>query len=461
MSPRAARPRRPGGEHDAALVAAVERRFGLKLQPALHGSLIEAARLLVSEEVVSGQEEAIQRVSLAPLEDEVVRRLCAAASVGETYLFRGQEQLLAIQDVVRRRFVEPRRAKRLRSLRVWSAGCSTGEESYTLAMLFSAVAPDFTIQVVGSDMNERSLATARLARYGKRSLRSTPAPALLSEGSLLPSGGGWTLAPDVRRRAAFVRHNLVTDPLPCPELGLANFDVVVCRNVLIYVDAEQIPSLMARMAASCNPESVFVIGPAEYRAAAHATGFEDLSQGILYRGGLKAPVPSPPVAPEPARTPKAPARKAPPPVARSPEPAVEVPIAATLDELLEQSRRAADAGRFGEARALALAATQASADSALAYFTLATVHAAEGDGMAAVREYQKALFLDRRLVAAELGAGVALARMGRSSDARRHLQRALRLLDETEPAELVLGLGVPARVARRLAEDCLGEESHS
>ncbi|HZH03678.1 MAG TPA: CheR family methyltransferase [Myxococcaceae bacterium] len=437
----------------APVVRAAEMRFGLKLQTGLQSLLAKAAADLVERRVAESVAEVAARVLTASDEDAVVRRMREVASIGETYFFRNPEQLRSIEAMAVEHILKPKRRRGAsQTLRIWSAACSTGEEAYTLALMFRRAAPDFDIQILGTDMNDASLATARRGIYRGRSWRKT-APEEL-EGGLQRTAEGWEVTPEVKRMVTFATLNLVTDHYPDPDRGVTGFDLVLCRNVLIYLDEAKIPGVMRRIALSCAARSLIALTPAEYMAARYAEGFESRPHGILVQPATRRRV----TAPSLAAPPRAPARPAP---ARPPTPVEPQALSGALtaaDEFglaLEGARSAADRGDFNEAHRLAQVALNLRKDSPAPHFLLAAMWSAARETAQALREYQQVLFLDRNSVAAELGLGNALSLDGKGDAARQHFDRALRLLQGRSEEELVAELGVTVSVARRLAVDGL------
>lgn len=476
----------------AALADAVERRFGLRLLPQRHASLADAALGLVAAGQARSMEDVRARVSGGLEVDPVVVRMREAASIGETYFWRAPEQLLALREKVLTHVVEPRRARGGRHLRVWSAGCATGEEAYTLAHLLRTAVPDFTVQVVGTDMNEASLRTAREGRYRRRSLRGEALQAMA--GALVQVEDGWQVSEALRRDVSFLPHNLVTERLPDAERGLAGFDVVVCRNVLIYVDPERLPRVMAGLAAAASPRCVLAVTPAEYRAAPHLPGFRDAGRALFLRGAADAAAPragrghrplpraqearaagcAPSLPPHDGFAAQSsahpvgsqqvsPQQVLPPPgrgvgagaAASSPlrAAAVEEDVIAAL----QAARDAADRGELPLALTLALAVEARFPLSPLSAHLLATVRAAQGDDAGALRDFRRALVLAPHFVAAALGSGLSLLRLGRGPDARQQLEATLEALEAASPEALLPGMEVRAAVARRLAHEALAE----
>ncbi|HEY8207439.1 MAG TPA: CheR family methyltransferase [Myxococcaceae bacterium] len=154
-----------------------------------------------------------------------------ALATNETYFFREPHQLRAFSEEILPRLEEQNRATR--RLRIWSAGCSTGEEPYTLAMLIkeSGRFEGWDVQVLGTDISRKVLTSARRAEYGPSSMRAMPEGSL--ERYFLPAGARWQLREDVRSLVTFGHLNLVEF-----DLGqlVARQDAVFCRNVLIYFD---------------------------------------------------------------------------------------------------------------------------------------------------------------------------------------------------------------------------------
>jgi chemotaxis protein methyltransferase CheR len=152
-------------------------------------------------------------------------------TTNETYFYREPHQLRAFSEEIlpslARENAEERR------LRVWSAGCSTGEEVYTVAMLLlaSGLFEGWDVDVFGSDIARRVLAVARAGAYGPHAFRTPEAEAL--KPWFRAGGGKWHVRDEVRRLTSFGHMNLLDDGM----LALvASADVVFCRNVLIYFD---------------------------------------------------------------------------------------------------------------------------------------------------------------------------------------------------------------------------------
>jgi len=155
-------------------------------------------------------------------------------TVNETYFFREMSQLTAFSEEILR---ELKTIKRLgRNLRIWSAGCSSGEEPYTIAMLImenSSLMGGMNVEIIGSDINQRVLQTARKGIYRKNSFRTTDE--YFMKKYFTEDDGLYRINDNVRRLVHFSHMNLI-DPFKVKFIG--TIDVVFCRNVLIYFDME-------------------------------------------------------------------------------------------------------------------------------------------------------------------------------------------------------------------------------
>jgi chemotaxis protein methyltransferase CheR len=144
-------------------------------------------------------------------------------------------------------------------LRIWSAGCSSGEEPYSLAILAQEAAaqqrPKPTVRILASDLDEAILAKAKEGRYPEQSLAAL-SPQRRGE-YFAPDGALWSVQPKLRESIVFRRHNLFADPPP-PEL-----DLVLCRNVMIYFSRDLQQKLLRGFHAALRPGGYFVTGKTE------------------------------------------------------------------------------------------------------------------------------------------------------------------------------------------------------
>lgn len=214
-------------------------------------------------------------------------------TTNETYFFREERQLRAFQHEVLPLLEAQARVRR--RLAVWSAGCSTGEEAYTIAILLqqSMLFPGrprqgdsapWDVRIYGSDISRRCVAAARRGVYGESSFRATPAEsrrAFFQERS-----DGWHVSEPIRQLCHFGQMNLL-DEDRSRVLGRA--DAIFCRNVLIYFDARARKTAIEVLYDRLNPGGILLLGHSESLLNV-STAFEllHLRDDLVYRKPLSA-----------------------------------------------------------------------------------------------------------------------------------------------------------------------------
>ena len=230
----------------ARFTAAVAARLGLRVEPERAGEILErradACREPVSHYLV--RLDAADPGELVALTDEL--------TVGETYFLRHIEQFRAFTEIV----VPDRLGSH--GLRVLSAGCSTGEEPYTLAMLLREAYPEAVFAIHAIDLDAASIECARAARYSRWSLRAVP-PAF-EQRWFQRDGRGVVVVPDIRAAVTFSQANV----LDTPELAApARWDVVFFRNVMMYFTDDRADEMIARLGRTIAPGGYLFLGHAE------------------------------------------------------------------------------------------------------------------------------------------------------------------------------------------------------
>lgn len=178
--------------------------------------------------------EYLECLTVKPIRHTELVALLNEITIGETCFFRNQPQLDALRQIVIPKLIGSAANLPARHLRIWSAGCSTGEEPYTLAMLFEesqSQLRDWTVEILATDLNENSLSHAKNALYGAYSMRHMPAN--FTQKYFTPSGEQQQLKTVVRNRVNFSRLNLSDDNR---MIFMKNLDIIFCCNVLIYFD---------------------------------------------------------------------------------------------------------------------------------------------------------------------------------------------------------------------------------
>ncbi|HEY9878361.1 MAG TPA: CheR family methyltransferase [Leptolyngbyaceae cyanobacterium] len=193
------------------------------------------------------------------------RALLAQLTIGESYFFRDERQFNLLRQTLIPGMLKQRQAMgSQRHLRVWSAGCSTGEEVYSLAILLREIKLDWegwTLDVVGTDVNQDFLSKAQRGIYSPWSFRQT-APSLRQQYFLPERHETWQIRPEIQRITQFHEFNLAHDPVD-RLVGMGRFDLIVCRNVFIYFTPDAIAMTLAKFYQALNPGGYLITGHAE------------------------------------------------------------------------------------------------------------------------------------------------------------------------------------------------------
>jgi chemotaxis protein methyltransferase CheR len=190
-----------------------------------------------------------------------MQALANLITTNETYMFREYDQLQAFANFCLPEVLSAKQARGERSLRIWSAGCSSGEEPYTLAMIVQDVFPQaqsWDCGIVATDIDENMLARVAAARYGARSVGDVPDE--YRRKYLIEDGDEWV----VRRRTATLvepRHLNLHDRMAMRSMR--GFDFVFCRNVLIYFDDASRKAVVDHFYSALNPGGYVFLGHSE------------------------------------------------------------------------------------------------------------------------------------------------------------------------------------------------------
>lgn len=204
-------------------------------------------------------------------------RVIEAMTTNETLWFRDTYPFKVLSDTIFQEYKEQRKP----SVRIWSAACSSGQEPYSMSMTaeeFAKHNPGFRAEIVATDISKAILDEAKQAKYDALSL----ARGLSEERKLQyfsPIGDQWQVNANIRQRINFREVNLLQN-----YTSLGKFDVIFCRNVLIYFSAESKKDILDRMAGILNPRGFLMLGASE-SIAQYSDKFEMVraSAGVVYR----------------------------------------------------------------------------------------------------------------------------------------------------------------------------------
>lgn len=426
-------------ELERRIAALIARRLGLdcdRLHVASVRRALDAARRDLG---LDGLAALADRLAGSSADDPAWRRVAAHLTVPESRFFRHPKLLAAIERRVLAPLIESRRHAGPRRLRLWSAGCAGGEEPYTLALMLDRLIPDreaWQIEIVATDISEDAIARVEAGRYRARAARPVP-PDLA--GRLLRRAGRDEVAVDASLRA-MVRpslHNLVApEGAPAPS----GCDLVLCRNVIMYMTAAAQADALATLAAALAPEGWLVLGPAEV-SAGRVPGLTAVpeSEALFFRRPRPGEAPSAAADDAAPELPVSEPSRSAPPVARAPASPV-VPRASSEP----RPAGAAEAEDVGLLDASAWRRRAAEAEE-------------RGDLAAAEVARRRVVYLGGDAAADRFLLGALLQRRGKHREARRSLEGALeaasrRAAGDPRVPDADLSDGRLAAAARRLLE---------
>jgi chemotaxis protein methyltransferase CheR len=402
--------------------------------------------------------------------DAEVRVLAELLTIGETSFFRTVDNFVALIEVVLPERMRARTAAGARRLHILSAGCSTGEEVYTLAMLLREKVPDLAgweVRLTGVDINPSAIAHARRGRYSAWSLRDTPDD--MKAKYFRSSGRDHQIDAGLAKMATFEERNLVADDPAFWQLE--TFDVIFCRNVIMYFTPEASAAVIERLHRSLVPGGYLVLGYAEnLRGVSKAFHLRHTHDTFYYQkrdaveahgtagalpwydairdsaarieslvvpdrtaqaGSMNRPVPELTLALDLLRRERYAEAielvRAQPPEARG-----------DADTELLLAVLCTNSGHFDEAEAICQRVLALDGLSGGAHYLRALAHEHLGDSPAARRDDETAIYLDATFAMPRMHLGLLAKRRGDREAAGRSLSEALPLLAREDTARILL-----------------------
>jgi chemotaxis protein methyltransferase CheR len=416
-------------EHLPRVSTFVAERTGLHFPPDRFRDLVRglegARRELGFDDVV----DLARWLVSSPISPAQLQILASHLTIGETYFFREP----AMWDVLRHRvlpdLIQARRGGEQR-LRLWSAGCASGEEPYTLAILLHQLLPDLPqwhVTILGTDINTRFLRKAAAGAYGDWSFRG--ASQTIKTAYFTQTADHFTIREDIQRLVTFEHLNLVEDVYPSLATETNAMDIILCRNVLMYFTPSHLRTVIGKLHGALIEDGWLVVSPSE----ASATWFPQFvsttfPNAILFRKRERpAGAEHQPVSRGSRSQPEPPS---PPGRSASSRPLRAAP---TLSNLPALTRALANEGRLDEALACCDQWVALDRLSAPAHYIRGMVLLEQGDFADARRSLQRTLYLDPKFVLAHFASGTLAATQGRHQEALKHFANTQRLLAELSP----------------------------
>jgi chemotaxis protein methyltransferase CheR len=418
----------------------VEARLGLHF-PRERGSDLERGARAASREC--GFEDDVVgfvgRMLSATSTQSELETLSSHLTIGETYFFREKNSLEAFEQQIVPELIRTRDGFG-GQLRIWSAGCASGEEPYSLAIILSKMITQlkaWKITILATDLNTRALHKASEGTYTDWSFRESPSW-LKNTYFKATAEGRWAISPAIKKMVTFSYLNLVEDVYPSLLTGTNAMDVIFCRNVLMYFAEPARGKVIHRFHRSLAEQSWLIVSPTETSQTLFSEFATVSLAGVtLYRKGVVPPqmvIPSFFQGEDGARAalqkaervlaqPESikPANLDLPPPPPQPLAGVEVPPLISAEQALELYQQ----GRYEEAARLLIAQVSANAKDGSAMLLLARVYANQGKLTPALGWCEKAIAVDKLTACAHYLRATILLEQGLPEEAISSLRRAV------------------------------------
>lgn len=393
-------------------------------------------------------ESCAQRLVSLPLTHREIEILASHLTVGETYFFREKQSFEVLEQHILPALLRKREESGQR-LRIWSAGCCTGEEPYSIAMLLDRMIPrrdTWNITLLATDINPLFLHKAVEGKYGEWSFRSTPG--WIRERYFRPGKKGeFKLDTNIRQRVTFSYLNLADDAYPSLTNNTNAMDIIFCRNVLMYFSAERARKVIGNFHRALVDGGWLIVSPAEASSSLFSS-FTTVNLGgaILYRKDVGAtaellPTPAPPADFMPASRHFS-AEHTPVEVILAPHVSTTIPLAESNNnntptapslDAGTAARDCANQGRLSEAAEWCRKAISINKLNPGHHYLLAIIQQEQGQHNDAAQSLMRALYLDPGFVLAHYALGNLCHAQGKHHAAERHFDNALDALRTYSP----------------------------
>lgn len=457
----------------------VAARMGLHFPSARRREFEKAIGRVAKDLGFENSETCVEELLSRPSSKAEIEILASHLTVGETYFFRESKSFEVLEQHVLPDLIRAR-ADTERRLRIWSAGCSTGEEPYSIAIALARLVPDlrdWNVTILATDINPQFLRKASLGIYGDWSFRGAPRP-VKEEYFRMTREGRFEITPRVKSLVTVSYLNLAEDVYPSVETGTNAMDIIFCRNVLMYFKPGHARRILHKLSLTLMPDGWLFVSPADlpqatlpnlvavrypgaivYRKGAMPVGTErmlaggsfslpspaDISAAALPNVPLENPGIAPRVMPSNREAPEVT------PYERALDWYRQGRYAEVVEQMLEPlaqhasdarcmallARSYANQGRLADALAWCEKANAADKlNPGWCYLLAAILH--EQDRVEeAVAALKRALYLDQDYALAHYALGNLSRRQGRRKDAERHFRNALSVLGEHRQEQIL------------------------
>jgi chemotaxis protein methyltransferase CheR len=436
----------------------------------------ELERGLVSAAHISGFPDVpsyAQWLLSAPLTQEQIGALARYLTVGETYFFRDKRVFDLLRGQILPELITKRRGA-ARHLRIWSAGCCTGEEAYSIAILLSQLMPDWDewlLTILATDINPHFLHKAVEGHYGEWSFRDVPSY-IKDRYFTCTQVGRFEIVSSIKQRVKFTVLNLASESYPALTNNTNAMDIIFCRNVLMYFSPEQAKKAVRNLYNSLAEGGWLIVGAGESSQSLFsdftAIQFPDLllyqknSQKNFQKSQLPLSPPMPQTVPLPRKSSERPANTS--ETVNASETKQPLPSRSECKTLYEQGHYAlaeaearlflseyphdvvvlslmariyANQGKLDEALVWCERAIAVNRLNAGSYYLLATIQEERGEVNEAMKALRRALYLEPDFVLAHFALGSLSRRQGKQSEADKHFANMLWLLSSYQQEDVL------------------------
>lgn len=475
------------------IAGAVAAHFGLSFPRERWGDLTRAL-VRAGSELGFGEPRSLAEWLLqSPFQDSRIDALIDHLTIGETHFFRDERLFQVLESEILPALVATR-ASSGRHVRIWSAGCSTGDEPYSVAIVLSKLIADLTswsVTIKATDVNRKFLEKARAGVYSQWSFRSVP-PTIIDR-YFARDGEASELLPEIRRMVTFDYLNLAKDPYPVASNDTHGMDLIFCRNVLMYFTESCQQQVIEKLCDSLMEGGWLIVTPAEASVITHPRlAQENRGGAILFKKSagqsstvsrapftfeIEPPAPHSPAndscvtQPGPLRIePQEPVHAPPPAVESDTEPVCEgkggpyrqalavyeigqyTDAVGRLTDILADpeldlgercasmtllSKAYANLGRLDEALEWSEKTVATDKLNPRSHYFHGSILQEQGRLHDAVSSMNKAIFLDPNLVVAHFALGSLLRQLGKQKESERHFRTALVILYKYGENDLV------------------------
>ncbi|MGL5943821.1 MAG: CheR family methyltransferase [Waterburya sp.] len=248
-----------------AFVESIAKKIGIEIREKEQSVLEQKIYLRISALRLSSAEQYYQYLHLPGVDSEREwQHLAELLTNNESYFFRDREQLNLLKERIFPEIIQRKRQQNNLTLRVWSAGCSTGQEPYSLAIILREIIPDidsWNLSIFGTDIDLGALNQARAGLYSDWSFRNTEPR--IKQLYFDPIAKNYQIIPPIRQMVTFQRVNLLTDQFPQLFSGIQDIDLIVCRNVFIYFGLSTIAEILDKFYHTLRPSGYLLVGHSE------------------------------------------------------------------------------------------------------------------------------------------------------------------------------------------------------